>query len=89
MSELSLNTEELRTAANKFKAEAGEVEDAITSADATFDPCRGHISKRVSNSVEEWDAIKSSFRKQLEELVNAADKLVKSAEAFEITDGEG
>ncbi|MDK2977646.1 MAG: hypothetical protein PWP52_360 [Bacteroidales bacterium] len=86
MTKLDLNTEELREAAKKFKIEASEMEDAVASADTTFGPCRGHVSKKVSSSVEEWDAIKSGFQKQLEALVNAADKLVNSAEVFETAD---
>ena len=87
--DLVLNTGELREAATKFKKEADEMEIAITRAESTFSPCREHKSKRVSRRAEEWDEIKKAFKIKLEELLEASDKIVAAAVAFEGADDEG
>jgi uncharacterized protein YukE len=86
MADLLLNTPEMRAAATKFKAEASEMEGAVQSADAAFAPCRDFKSKKIARSTEHWDSLKATFKRNLEELVAAADALVKAAEGFEAAD---
>ncbi|MDK2977644.1 MAG: hypothetical protein PWP52_358 [Bacteroidales bacterium] len=89
MSEISLNTEQLRTAAKTFTTKAGEVEEAITSANTSFEPIRGYISKRVSLSVEEWDTLRKKFITTLDELIETANELTKTGDDFDTTDKGG
>ena len=83
MTQITLNTAELREAATRFKGEASEMESAVASADGSFAPCRDHISARIQRDVEAWDSIKAKFKTTLEELLAAADELVAAAVANE------
>jgi hypothetical protein len=84
MTQLQLNTEDLRSAAARFKSEAGEMESAVSSADSSFAPCRDHISPRIQQDVQQWDTLKSKFKTALEELVASAEELVRAAEDNEL-----
>lgn len=86
MADLLLNTPDIRAAASKFNAEAGEMQAAVQAAEATFSPLRSFKSQKIARSAQHWDSLKATFNKNLEELVAAANALVNAAEGFEAAD---
>lgn len=83
MAIIKVNTEELRSASQRLKSEASEMEGAIANADSAISPCRSMESTRVLRDVEQWDAIKAKFKASLEELLAAADEITNAAIANE------
>jgi hypothetical protein len=79
-----LNTGDIQNAANQLKAKASDMESAIQTAENSISPLRSFKSPRISRDLEAWDTIKSTFEKNLQVLLEAADELVKAAEANEI-----
>ena len=78
--ELQLNTHDIQDAATQLKNKAADMESAIQTAETSISPLRGFRSPRISRDLEAWDTIKSTFERTLENLLEAANELVKAAE---------
>ncbi|NMC34708.1 MAG: hypothetical protein GYA36_19975 [Veillonellaceae bacterium] len=81
--DLFLNTGDIQNAATQLRNKASDMESAIQTAETAINPLRSFKSPRISRDLEAWDSIKSTFDKALQSLLEAADELVKAAEANE------
>ncbi len=81
--DLYLNTGDIQTAATQLKNKASDMESAIQTSENSISPLRSFKSPRIVRDLEAWDSIKSTFEKTLQSLLEAADELVKAAEANE------
>jgi hypothetical protein len=77
--EVLLNTADIQSASNQLKTKASEMESAIQAAENSISPLRSFKSPRVVRDLEAWDEIKNMFLKNLENLLNAADELARTA----------
>jgi len=81
--DLFLNTGDIQNAATQLKNKASDMETAVQTAENAISPLRSFKSPRISRDLEAWDSIRSTFEKTLQNLLEAADELVKAAEANE------
>lgn len=81
--QISLVTEEIRSASQRLRTEGQNMESAVQTADNAVSPLRDFQSPRLVRDLETWDSLKTSFRSALEQLLQAADELVAAAEANE------
>lgn len=77
--ELKLNTADIQSASQQLKNKASEMESAIQAAESSISPLRSFVSPRIVRDLEAWDEIKTTFRKNLESLISAADELARAA----------
>jgi hypothetical protein len=77
--EVLLNTADIQAASQKLKAKASEMESAIQEAETAISPLRSFKSPRIERDLGAWDEIKSTFLKNLQNLLDAADELARAA----------
>jgi hypothetical protein len=81
---ISVETEAIRDASAKLREKAGEMRDAVQTADNAVGPLREMTSPRIEQDIVDWEDIKKAFLANLENLVAAAEELYKAAEANDI-----
>lgn len=86
MAKIGIDTAQMADSAKQLKSKASEMETAVNAANRSFDPCNSMESKRVRRRAEEWNAIREKFRKTLDEMIAASDKLLKAAQEFDSAD---
>ena len=79
--DISLNTGDIESAAQQLKTKAGEMEQAIQTAESSISPLRSMKSPRIVRDLETWDSLKKNFETALQSLLEASNELVKAAEA--------
>ena len=79
--DLMMNTGEIETAAQQLKNKAGEMEQAIQTAENSISPLRSFKSPRLTRDLAAWDSLKKNFETALQSLIEASEELVKAAEA--------
>lgn len=56
-----IDTDALRRAANTIRDEAGQMQQAIKSAESLVQPCRKEVAPRIKKDIQAWDEIKASL----------------------------
>lgn len=89
MSNIVVNTEELRQAGQAFASARELIHEAINGAESKIQPCRTMVSTRVTEDVENWDLIKKKFLDSLENLGMAGQQIQQTGVDFDIVDQRG
>lgn len=77
--EVLLNTADIQNASSQLKSRAADMESAIQTAENAISPLRGFKSPRIERDLSSWDEIKSTFLKNLQNLLESADELARAA----------